>query len=199
MPREEENPPSPPPAESHKKQGPPRKGVWIYLNDDGSMDTAAMREGTREKLRQAVASTPMFSAPGNGPQVEVQIFNPMMIEGMYNLLGSLECVAFQKAFPVIPPTLIRQVIPYTPQEKAALVPPTVRVLNKHANAWMIKWQDELALGTLLLSMTVNKVQALLMLAKEFRSGPIPFVAPSQAESEENEKKESDGPEPQAPN
>jgi hypothetical protein len=155
------------------------------LNEDGTPDFSAMRGKTKEKVRQFF-SDPRIAAEfgaSPAPTAEVQIFHPAMISGMYDMLGTLESLAAQR-WGKIPEPVARQVFKYTDAEKNALSGPTLRVMNKYAADWMIKYQDEIALATLLVSVTVAKVNAAIMLSK--------MQTVSQPKSEEaTEKKENE--------
>ena len=81
-----------------------------------------------------------------------------MVSGLYDMLGSIEAAVAQR-WGHISPHIAKQVFTYTPAEKEALSGPTIRVLNKYVADWMIRFQDEIALGTLLISLTIAKVNA----------------------------------------
>ena len=184
----EENPAS----ENSKKE---RFQLSFDLNEDGSPDFSAMRERTKEKVREFFSDPKMASAFGTkAAQPDIQIFHPAMVAAMYAVLGSVEAMAITR-LTKIPEPVAKQVFTYSKEEIDALSGPTIRVLNKYAADWMIKYQDEIALAGLLVSITVAKVNAALLLAK-IQSGNIQPNG-SQAKSEENGKKERD--EPVVPN
>jgi len=151
-----------PPPEPEAK---PR--LSFALNPDGTVDFESMRSSTREKLRQVYSDPATAKALGLVPESTptVNIFNPAMVAGMYGLLGTIETAILPKFFPKVPEHLFRQVFTYTPQEVELLTPPTARVLNKYCSAWFLKWQDEIALATLLSTMTLQKVTLLNALAR----------------------------------
>lgn len=185
---------STPAVPAEEKNAIPR--IAIPLRDDGSIDTSIMRESTKQKLREAMNKSPEFQSK-TVSGAEVQIFHPAMIGGLYDMLGALESVVVQNVFK-IPEPIAKQFCAYTPPEKEALAGPTVRVLNKYAAEWMIKYQDELALATLLTSLTIAKVNAAMMAAKLYRENRATTVqGASQAKSEEDSEKEP--PKPMAPN
>jgi len=143
-----------------------RINLSFDIKADGTPDYSSMRQSTREKLR-TVFSDPALADFIGAPrvaEVEVQIFHPAMISGMYDMLGAVEAMLAQRVGK-IPETIAKRVFTYTSAEKDALAGPTVRVLNKYAAAWMIKYQDEIALATLLGSLTVAKVNAAITLTK----------------------------------
>jgi hypothetical protein len=136
------------------------------LNEDGSPDLAAMRESTREKVKKFFGDPKIAALFGaKAPTPEVQVFHPSMVAGLYAMLGSIEASVLPMAFSELKPEVAKTVFTYSPAEVAALEGPTVRVLNKYAADWMIKYQDEIALGTILISLTVQKVQIAITLSK----------------------------------
>lgn len=138
--------------------------IAVPLNDDGSFDLDGMREKTREKLKHAIGSTPGLREESGTPPVEVQVFPPQVVWAMYGALGAFEAMLAQRALK-IPKNVADKVFMYTPEEMHLLTPPTVRVLSKYAADWMIKYQDEIALATLLTSITVAKVNAAMQLSR----------------------------------
>lgn len=160
------------------------------LNEDGSPDLTPMRERTKERVREFFSDPRMAAAFGVKPVTaagpEVQIFHPMMVAGMYSVLGSVETmVAIRMGH--IPEHIARQVFTYSANEVEVLTGPTVRVLNKYAAEWMIKYQDEIALATLLISMTINKVNTALLMAKA--QGSSIMQSSSQEKNGESAKKD----------
>lgn len=139
--------------------------LQVALKEDGSIDLDSMRDSTKEKLRQALSATPGIYPDGAAKsEVQTQIFHPTMVAGMYSMLGAVEAMALSNLFKV-PAPIARQVFTYSAEEIVALTPPTVRVLNKYATEWMVKYQDEIALASMLVAMTVTKVQSALVLTK----------------------------------
>lgn len=174
----------------------PGSKVVLTLKEDGSIDLDSMRDSTQAKLKEALGKTPAFKqekAPT--PDVVVEVFHPEMVKGLYSLLGSIESMMAQK-YGKISPDVARKVFAYTDPEIAALKGPTVRIMNKYAADWMIKYQDEITLFSLLGSMTVAKVNAAIALEKMKNVTPITPKTPpstpqqtSQAKTEETPKKE----------
>lgn len=136
--------------------------ISLPINEDGSFDFSTMREATKERLRAAVASSPSLF-PSSAPS-EVMLFPPQVIAVMYGAIGATESMLAQR-MGKIPKQIADSVFTYTPQELELLYPPTARVLQKYASEWMIKYQDEIALATLLVSMTVAKVNAAVTLTR----------------------------------
>ena len=122
-----------------------------------------------------------------GPVVE--IFHPSAISGLYDVLGAVEVSVFGH-YLHLPEPIAKQVFTYSPTEKEALAPPTIRVLNKYASGWMIKYQDEIALFTLLTALTIQKINVAKILAKSQSGSTVDRG--SQVENDENGQKEGAG-------
>lgn len=155
-----ENPQNPVIQESQNRVFKPK--ISIAINEDGSFDISSMREATKERLRAAVAASPSLF-PSSDQQVTM-LFPPQVINVMYGAIGATESMLAQR-MGKIPKAIADQCFTYTPQELELLYPPTARVLQKYASDWMIRFQDEIALATLITSMTVAKVNAALTLAR----------------------------------
>jgi hypothetical protein len=159
-------------SESESKK-PDRIQLSFDLKPDGSPDFSSMREKTKERMRD------VFSNPLLGEQLGIRtlpppsdVFHPSMISGMYDMLGTIEQSLFPMFFPKVSEHIWKRVFTYTPEEKAALVPPTTRVINKYASEWMIRWQDEIMLATLLVTITTAKVNAAVMLSRMNHPQPV---------------------------
>jgi hypothetical protein len=141
----------------------PNSKIQIPLKEDGTIDIDSMRAATKDRLKQALNSTPgLRDDPG---QATVGMFPPQVVWAMYGTLGVAESLLVQR-FLKVPRAVADQIFTYTPEEMALLTPPTIRVMSKYASEWMIKYQDEIALAGLLFTMTMAKVNAALMLAKQ---------------------------------
>lgn len=181
-------PASAPATAPESSNGKPKDRFQISfdLNEDGTPDFSAMRGKTKEKVRQFFTDPKIAAEFGSKPadtSPQVQIFHPAMISSMYDMLGTLEAIAAQR-WGKIPPQIAKQVFTYTETEKEALTGPTIRVMNKYAAEWMIKYQDEIALATLLIALTTAKVNAAILMST--------MHARSQAQNAETPKKETEG-------
>lgn len=176
----------PSPAAEAPKDRREAVSISFYLNDDGSPDFTGMRDRTRQKVKEFFNDPKIAAEFGAKPaQPEVQVFHPAMVSGMYDLLGALEAMAFGRMWK-LPEPIAKRAFTYTELEKKALEGPTTRVLNKYAAEWMIRYQDEIALATLLVSITIAKCNAAMALAK--MHGPTIVPPPSQPKSEESPEK-----------
>lgn len=175
-----------PPEESNgfKKD---RFSISFDLDADGTPDFSSMRDSNKEKVRQFLMDEKIRSAFGAKPAsgTGMQMIHPAAVKGLYFTLGTIEAAVIPLFAKRITPQVARQVFIYSDAELAVLEAPTVAVLNKYAE-WFLKWQDEIALATILSSLTIQKVQAALIL-----SG-----MPSQAKSEKNTQKTEEDVTPQ---
>jgi len=139
----------------------PNSKIQIPLKEDGTIDIDSLRTATKERLKQAINSTPGLR---DEPSAQVGMFPPQVIWAMYGTMGVIESLLVQRMLKV-PKETADRVFAYTPEELQLLTPPTTRVLSKYANEWLLKYQDEIALVTLLTTITISKVNAALILAK----------------------------------
>lgn len=139
--------------------------ISIPINEDGSFDFSTIREATKERLRVAVAATPSLFP---SVSAETVLFPPQVIHAMYGAIGAVESMLAQR-MGKIPKPIADQCFAYTSNELELLYPPTAKVLQKYASEWMIKYQDEIALATLITTMTITKVNAALMLTRTHRA------------------------------
>lgn len=137
-----------------------RFNLSFDLNADGSPDFSSIREGTKERVKEFLTDEKMRSAFGaNTARPDTaQKVHPAAVKGLYFTLGMIEATVIPLFFKEIKPEIARGVFIYTEQELTLLEPPTVAILNKYAD-WFLKWQDEIALVTILSSITVQKIQA----------------------------------------
>lgn len=181
-------------AEPHV-EGKDRFNLSFDLNADGAPDFSSMREKTKERARQFFSDPKMAEAFGVKPVAQatavVDYFPmapgekyPAVIGSMYNTIGVIESLLAQR-FAKIPEPIARRVFTYTDEEKMVLAGPTSRVLNKYMPLWLIKYQDEIALANLLISITVAKVNAAIMLARMNQTPSAPNAPEPTPEPEPN--------------
>lgn len=144
------------------------------LDGDGNPDLAGMRESTRVKVKEFFSNPKMAAAFGSKPAGldATPKVHPAAVRGLYFTLGSIEAMITPLIIKQIKPDVARQVFMYTDKELEALEGPTVAVLNKYAD-WFIKYQDEIALATMICTMTMNKVQAAIILSKGSQAQSAP--------------------------
>lgn len=160
----------------------PGSKLTINLNEDGTIDLGSMRDKTLEKLRGALKATP-------GIQAEVQqaapvmMFPPPVIHAMYQSVSLLEVMLAQRFG--IEPSVAKNCFTFTPEELNSLTPLTSRVLQKHMSEWMIRWQEEMLLASLLVTMTVSKINAAITL---MRMRQVQTAQPAEKPEEEPQAK-----------
>lgn len=147
-----------PPVES--ENGLERKSFAFYTNAKGDVQWDKMREKTKAELREFLKRPDIGKALGVETPPEIATVEIMSVEwcgNLYDVIGRIESALAIK-WKGIPKEIAEQVFSYGPQEKALLGPPTARVINKYATDWMARYKDEIALGLLLVSVTLAKVQ-----------------------------------------
>lgn len=157
--------------------------IAVPLNEDGTIDIGTMREKTKDRLKKALASTPEFSISSGtvAGASAAPMFPPMVVVSLYRSITMIEVLLAQR-MAGIPQPIAQEAFTFSEKELEQLIPPTSRIMAKYATEWMLKYQDELALATMLTTMTMAKVNAAIMLSKI-----------SQEKTAETLKKEPDTP------
>lgn len=133
----------------------------VTLRADGTIETESMRSGTRDKLKKALsdgslaARLGLSSSPVAGG--DAAFFVPEVCGILYDSISKLMIAfAVRAGFPA---QNAIDVLPFTPEEKAALAPITGKVLDK----WLPiggKYQDEALLGMMLFGIVNGKLALL---------------------------------------
>jgi hypothetical protein len=139
------------------KEEPSIDRLTLPLNSDGTINFSSLRERTREKLKKAFTDPAVSDRLGVASQAAPvpEVINPLMVSGMYDLVGTVEAMVFSKTAG-IPPEIARKVFIYSEKEKEALAGPTIRVMNKYLGPWFVKYQDEWMLISMLVALTIAK-------------------------------------------
>lgn len=138
-----------------ERPAPAFETLSIRVLPDGSIDPST-RESTRAKIRRFAEANPQVFGPPAAPAPAAN-FDPEISAVLYRLLGTLEAeVAIWRGSD---PAIAREVFSYSEQEIEALKGPTTKVLNKYAGG-MTKYEDEMNLAFVLLSVHVSKIRAL---------------------------------------
>lgn len=152
----------------------------VQLDQEGSIAWDRMRPETKEKLERALdkdgRARPGATAASSAPPA--QTFPPALCETLYDSLSMLLTGLAQRG------GYTREqaaVLAFTPQEKGALVPPTLKVLDKY-NTSLGKYQEEIVLGVLLSTIISGKLALLKKQAQVLRMAP-PVVSTPQGESQ----------------
>ena len=157
------------------------------LNEDGSPDLSSMRGKTKEKVIQFFSDPRMAEAFGTTPvKPQISIFPPFMVNVVYDALGTVESMAAQK-FGKMPPEIANAAFKFSPEEKEMLQAPTIRVLDKYSTGWMIKYQDEIALVGLILTLTAAKIQMATAAMQKLREGSPEVISISAVQPQSQPK------------
>jgi hypothetical protein len=161
----------------------------LKLSMAGTKEGAAKQRAIRERLkRQAsnpqappvdAADSPVGAAMGQPsefvrrdlppkpeppPEPEIviepspELISAVMAAQIYGLLGTLEVYGAQKIWGLTPEEA-RRIFKYSPGELAVLAGPTSAVVNKYANAAVLKYREEIALVLALLYVHREKMAA----------------------------------------
>lgn len=158
-------------AEQEERTRRPRGSVEVtrlsvpVLDGGSKIDWEHMRESNKEQVKKALAAwlndadlakTLGFEKP------LVQVFSPSWCDTIYDTIGNLEVMMAPKLFGVT----IEQagILRYSEAEKDQLREPTARVINKYVPVWLAKFEDEIKLGMLLVSISFVKIQMLRAIA-----------------------------------
>jgi hypothetical protein len=89
---------------------------------------------------------------------EEQLFiQPEAVDGLFDIFGKILAAAAVR-FKNVPADIAAEAFPFTQSDKDTLRKPVAKVINKHAPAWLIKYQDEIAV-TLMVTTVINaKIQ-----------------------------------------
>ena len=150
----------------------------VQLDGDGRIAWDRMRADTKDKLVAAAAGDATLT--GNvlpfTPKAATEKFPPQLAEVLYDSLSVMMMGLAQRGGYSQDEAAV---LAFQPNEKAALVPPTLAVLDKY-NASLGQYQEEIVLGTLLVTIITGKLTLLRKRAeiREFPSG-AQVTSPSQ--------------------
>jgi hypothetical protein len=133
-----------------------RTGVFLPLNDDGSVDDKRLRGETwrLDLAKQALARLP--GGVEKTPGIEI---STDFVQGLYTGFETVlqrVGVLFLKW-----PKDLAGLMKYSAEQRAKLVPPTKAVIEKLAPTWLIKNQEIVTLAVVLAAETQNMVFAAL--------------------------------------
>jgi hypothetical protein len=112
------------------------------------------------------------SAPAEPPKEVTPFIQPEAVDGLYDLFGK-GLVAAAIRFKGVPPDIAQEAFPFTPSDKETLRKPTAKIINKYAPAWLVKYQDEIALTLMLVTVINAKIQLCNNLAASRRQTETP--------------------------
>ena len=162
--------PEPQPEESRTRRGrnpeaAPIKRMSLTLNQDDSIAWDRLRESNKEEIKKIVTGwmvDPKMLASLGIEKPAIRIFDESWCDTIYDTVGNLEVMLAPKMFGVT----IEQaaILRYTSAEKDSLREPTAKVINKYLPVWLARFEDEIKLAMLLVSISFVKVQMLRAIA-----------------------------------
>jgi hypothetical protein len=143
-------------ASETEKPDKKRTGVFLPLNEDGTIDDKRLRGETWriDLARQAVANSADAEKKAPGLEVSTDFVNGLYT-GFETALQRVG-VLFLKW-----PKDLAGLMRYSAEQRAKLVPPTKAVIEKLAPSWLIKNQEIVTLAVVLAAETQNMVFAAL--------------------------------------
>ena len=143
----------------------PIKRMSLTLNQDDSIAWDRLRESNKEEVKKIVTgwmADPKMLASLGIEKPAIRIFDESWCDTIYDTVGNLEVMLAPKMFGV---TLEQAaILRYTSAEKDSLREPTAKVINKYLPAWLARFEDEIKLAMLLVSISFVKVQMLRAIA-----------------------------------
>lgn len=121
----------------------PANGFLIPLSTDGKILWDALTPELQAQLRSLVGSS--------------EVIPPEFCGKIYDALGKVLTFCAVK-FKGVPADIASEALTFNEAEKKQLNPPTAKIVNKYAPAWLIKFQDEIALGLLFTTIVSVKMQ-----------------------------------------
>jgi hypothetical protein len=141
----------------------------IVFNPSETSDAKpeSKQEHTPRKTSDEVAEKP-----------KPEFMTPQSVDGLYDLIGKAMIFSAEK-WKGVPPEIAAKAFTFQQNEKDMLREPTARVLNKHVPAWMVKYQDEIAVTLMVVAVVNAKIQLCnaLLTANGPQSVPPPPSVP----------------------
>jgi hypothetical protein len=149
----------------------------IPIDDRGKL-SPKMRESTRERLRALIADPDTAKTLGLAADT---VTTTIPIELAYAVVGSINQVStlLVASITKAPGAVLREVMPFSPEEREALAGPVQLVLSKYSGPLLTKYAAEIGLGLTFVTILQGKI-ALVRAATAARpSAPAPD-APGQS-------------------
>lgn len=134
-----------------------RRRVSIYLNDDGTPDLAGLTPDQKLQLGLGQPKPPEPEAP----PMEIP---PAMIGGLIAMLARIEAAIVAPRVGLTQDEALSMLIP-PPELQPPLQEAAARVIAKHSGS-LGKWQEEIILGTLIVSWQAQAFAAMRQLIAE---------------------------------
>ena len=143
----------------------PRR-ISVELNDDGSVAWNSMRETNVIEFRTLLNRAEIKE---EFKDKTAPLFSAESCYGFYDLFGKMLAFGASK-WKDIPPDIAIEAFSFSDADKKILAEPTVKVLNKYAPTWAIKYQDEITLAFLMISVINSKMMLARALTESRQSG-----------------------------
>lgn len=161
-----------------------RRSIAWY-EKDGKIQWDKMRKSTQEALREFLARPDVWkelevARPEKPPRT---IVGEPLVAQAYNLLGRFESFLAQR-LTGCSQEQADKIMLFDEEEKAMLVPVTVRLINKRGPDWLAEWNEEIEFGIAFLSIQMGKMVALRVIVerearrrRENVPPPTPILVP----------------------
>ena len=172
-----------------------RRTLTLKLDDSGApvwdKFTPPVREAWEKVLAhestKAAFGVAKVAEPG---EVSGPVLEPETAGVVFDLLAQGEAVLFSALWK-LPYAEVLPLLIFSPQEKALVVPPALRLADKYGKELLAKWGDEITLAALVGMISLQKARAVSALAK---SKKVSSESPRPAKSTEAETAYSPSPE-----
>jgi hypothetical protein len=137
-----------------------------WYEKDGRIQWDGMRDATKEALREFVQRPDLWEGleikkpeEAGGTLEPRKIVGDELVSRAYDFLGRFEQFV-AKRYTGCSDEIAEKVFAFDEEEKAALVPVTVRLINKWGPDWLAKFNDEVEFAITLLSIQMSKMAML---------------------------------------
>lgn len=181
-----------------------RKSIAWYEGSDGKIIWERMRGSSKDALREFIVRPEVWDGlkiqkPGDQPGQEIpsrDILNSDVLSRAYDFIGKFEAF-LAKRVTGCSDEIAEKVFIFDEEEKSALVPATVKLINKYGPNWMSAYNEEIEFCIVILSIHMNKIFMLRVLLERDRRAQLtnvpkptpisqPIVVPERMEPEEPE-------------
>jgi hypothetical protein len=133
-----------------------RRSIAWYEDDKGKIDLDKMQERTRTAFKEFLSRPDVWKTfdvekPAGAQKVLV---GKDLVERVYEFMG--QGIAFMAARSGVTKEQAEMIFVYDREELDALVPVTVRLINKRGPDWLTQWNEEIEFGITFISIQVSK-------------------------------------------
>jgi hypothetical protein len=133
---------------------------------DGKPDFKAMRESSRNRLKELFNSPEFQKEFSLGPIVREDMVAPEFAAQLLNMIASAQAMVIAAKCKV-PVPVAMAFCRFRPEEIEKMSPPTRRLIAKYMPAIYSKYGDEFALGSMLVESTMIRVSQMNKWAKDY--------------------------------